>query len=46
MSVHMDTSKAGMIHVNDNLPDKNFSGHLGDLGRGDRALKPETRHEV
>jgi hypothetical protein len=35
MSVHLDTSKARMIHVNDNLPDKIFSGHLGILGRGD-----------
>ena len=35
MSVHLDTAKARMIHVNDNLPDKIFSGYLGTLGRGD-----------
>jgi hypothetical protein len=35
MSVPLDTSKTRMIHVNDNLPDKIFSGHLGTLGRGD-----------
>jgi len=46
MSVHLDTSKARMIHVNDNLPDKLFSGHFGACGRGNRAPKPETRHEV
>jgi hypothetical protein len=46
MSVHLDTAKARMIHVNDNLPDRIFSGHLGTLGRGDRAPKPETPYEV
>jgi hypothetical protein len=35
MSVHLDTSKARMIHVNDNLPDKILSCRLETLGRGD-----------
>jgi hypothetical protein len=46
MSVHFDTSKVRMINVNDNLPDKIFSGYLGILGRGDRARQLEIRHEV